>query len=301
MIPHTLWIPNVIYHKQTHTFIMWFGSGGWQTATSVDGIHFTPSKYGGFSSRFGPKATTDGTGILIDDDGTGYVAFASNPPGIDWPGTPAWPGHPNALGYGHIVSIEKMTPDFLSSSKINVTGLFPDDYVESPSLFKRNGRYYLTYGSCCCGCQEGGGQVVFSASKIEGPWVKQKHADINCLNSSSPVCGGYSLRDDNYNNLIYHAQWWGPSFIPLSNGKTQILFLGRRWLSGPNLPKGCFDICSNGPPLGNGNEALCQVNGDKYLMTSDKSVWFPLEFDEVTGNILPMKKMDSYTLDLPES
>jgi hypothetical protein len=54
---------------------------------------------------------------------------------------------------------------------LQVTGLFPDDFVESPSLFKRGKFYYLTYGSCCCGCQEGGGQVVFRANAVEGPYV----------------------------------------------------------------------------------------------------------------------------------
>ena len=299
MIGGTLWIPNVIYHKATQKFIMWFGSGGWQTATSTDGINFTPSKYGPFSSRFGGKARTDGTGILFDDDGSGYVAFASNPPGFDEPGHPLWPGH-DAHGHGHIVSIEKLSPDLLTTSKVNVTGLFPDDFVESPSLFKHAGLYYVTYGSCCCGCSEGGGQVVWSAKAIGGPWVKQKHADINCINASSSVCGGYSRRDEDYKNLIYNAQWWGASFIPLANGQTKVLFLGRRWLSGPNLPHGCFDICSNGPPLGNGDKSLCQVNGDKYLMKTDKSVWYPLEFDEATGNILPMTKMQNYTLELPD-
>jgi hypothetical protein len=29
---------------------------------------------------------------------------------------------------------------------VNDTQFFPDDYVESPSLFKRRGIYYLTYG-----------------------------------------------------------------------------------------------------------------------------------------------------------
>ena len=47
-----------------------------------------------------------------------------------------------------------------------------------------------------------------------------------------------------------HAQWWSVSAIPLANGEAQLMFIGRRWLSGPNLPEGCFDICSNGPPLG---------------------------------------------------
>lgn len=71
--------------------------------------------------------------------------------------------------------------------KVNVTGFFPDDYVESPSLFKRKGLYYLTYGSCCCGCAEGGGQVVFTAKAVEGPWVRQTHADINCNNATAKV------------------------------------------------------------------------------------------------------------------
>ena len=37
MVQGTLWIPNVMYHAATQKFIMWFGSGGWQTATSDDG------------------------------------------------------------------------------------------------------------------------------------------------------------------------------------------------------------------------------------------------------------------------
>lgn len=36
----------------------------------------------------------------------------------------------------HVVSIEMLTP--------NVTSFFPDDYVESLSLFMRNGTYYAT-------------------------------------------------------------------------------------------------------------------------------------------------------------
>ena len=30
---------------------------------------------------FGSAAGTDGTGVFVDDDGTGYIIFASNPPG----------------------------------------------------------------------------------------------------------------------------------------------------------------------------------------------------------------------------
>ena len=68
----------------------------------TDGITFTPASKGVFFSRFGAPGRTDGTGIFIDDDGTGYVAFASMPPGFDEPGSPKWAGHVSH-GYGHIV------------------------------------------------------------------------------------------------------------------------------------------------------------------------------------------------------
>ena len=74
---------------------------------------------------------------------------------------------------GHIVSIERLSSDLLSTTHVNVSGFFPDDYVESPSLFKRKGVYYVTYGSCCCGCAEGGGIVIFTAPSVHGPWTRQ--------------------------------------------------------------------------------------------------------------------------------
>jgi hypothetical protein len=263
------------------------------TGLGRDGIHFTPTGPL-FASRLGMSAGTDGTAIFVDDDGTGYVAFASSPAGTDSPTHPGWPGH-IAHNYGHLVSIERMTPDYLHTTRINVTGFFPDDFVESPGLFKRKGVYYLTYGSCCCGCDEGGGQVVFSATAIGGPWLRQTpHADINCRNASAEICGGFSARADNLANLVYNAQWWGPSSIPLANGETQVLYLGRRWLSGPNVPAGCHDICGN-----NGDPSACEAGGSKYLFKSDLSVWYPLEFDDATGAIVPMRPLSTFTLDLP--
>ena len=36
-------------------------------------------------------------------------------------------------------------------------------------------------------------------------------------------------------------------------------------------------------------------------MASDKSVWYPLQFNESTGDILPMVPLSRYTLDLPDA
>jgi hypothetical protein len=73
----------------------------------------------------------------------------------------------------------------------------------------------------------------------------------------------------------------------------QLVWVGRRWLSGPNLPQGCNDICGNA-----GKAQLCQVGGADFEMRSDFHVWYPLEFDADTGAILPMRHLDSFQLDL---
>ena len=123
MVGGTLWIPNVIYHEQSKRFIMWYGSGNWGSATSTDGINFKPAVTH-FSSRFSGKngdGKTDGTGIFFADDGAGYVAFAAMPPGFDEKNTPGWPGH-IAHNYGHIVSIERLTPDLLNTTQVTCIG-----------------------------------------------------------------------------------------------------------------------------------------------------------------------------------
>lgn len=280
-VASTQWIPNVFYDTKTSRFIMWFGSGDWCSATSYDGISFNLA-VAHFTSRL--SGGTDGTGTFIDDDEnkTGYVIFAalSNNPGMT----------------GHLVSIERMTDDYLSSTKVNVSGFFPDGYVESPALFKRNGIYYATYGSCCCACRGGGGIVVFTSSSIYGPWTRQSpYADVNCLVSNATICGGFGARTTDRADLVYNAQWWGVSLIPtLVNNipTTTYLFTGRRWLSGINNPSGCDDMCGN-----NGNPSACTASN--YYLRSDLDVWYPFEFDDTNNGIIkPLHNLPNFTLTL---
>lgn len=105
-----------------------------------------------------------------------------------------------------MTSIERLSPDLLSSSKVNVTGFFPDSYNESPGLFKRGSTYILTYGSCCCACRGGSGVVVFTAPSIEGPWTRQAHGDVNCANATAPICGGFGARTTDRDQLVYNAR-----------------------------------------------------------------------------------------------
>ena len=125
----------------------------------------------------------DCNALLVDDDGTGYIAFTAEAPG---------PGLSN-----HRVAIEKLTPDFTGTTKKRMgptpSFLFPHDYVEGPMLWKRKGKYYVSYGSCCCFCRAGSGNIVLSAPSINGPWTTQRE-DTNCVTDSAAntsVCGGY--------------------------------------------------------------------------------------------------------------
>ena len=233
-------------------------------ATSLDGITFTVVK-NHTSSRLGGQ--TDGTGVFIDEDGVGYVIFAAL---VEQPGTS-----------GHLVSIERMASDYLSSSLVNVSGFFPDGLVESPSLFKRGGTYYATYGSCCCACREGGGIVVFSAPSVAGPWTRQAPwGDINCKHPTQ-ICRAAG-------DFVINAQWWGASIILTASGEDAIIFTGRRWLSGAGNPAGCSSLCGGNPS--------CLAPG--YLLRSDFDVWVPLLFNG--SSILPLQQTPSFTIDLPD-
>ncbi len=64
---------------------------------------------------------------------------------------------------------------------------------------------------------------MFSATSIYGPWERQAvNPDVNCENATAPICGGYGGRTTNRDELVFNAQWWGPSFIPLADGSTQV-------------------------------------------------------------------------------
>jgi hypothetical protein len=272
----TKWIPTVVFSPACSCFVLWFGSGAWSIATSQDGISFALVSRTE-TSRLG--GSTDGTGLLLDEDGTGYVAFSALSRG-------------GQLGQGHLTSIERLSPSLLSSSKVNVSDFFPLDYVESPALFKRAGRYYLATGSCCCACRGGGGLAIYSAPAMAGPWQLQaQHSDVNCGDAATPLCGGFGARKVGRADLVYNAQWWSVNTVPLAGGSSALLLFGRRWLSGAGNDPACDDMCGNG-----GNAAPC--NNDKYQLRNDLDVWLPLEFD-ADGSVLPLRPLQSFTLELP--
>jgi hypothetical protein len=330
------WCPWAVHDAARARILLYFTAtpaaccdAYWGVAQSFDGVHFellslnetgsgssggSPppppppavgsssiggSSLGGSSGASSSHLTRskDGNAVLIDDDGTGYIAYTiMNPDPARTPG-------PGAAD--HRVAIDALAPDLASSSKVQVGAIFADDYVEGVMLFKRKGLYYVVYSSCCCACRGGSGAVVHYASNISGPWTRQVR-DANCGANDVPnmtMCAG-GFPPDGFPSGQHRpagmatiaAQGLGLSVIPLAGGgaaddSAAYLWAGERWLSGPGNPTNCTTLCSDAT-----GECAQPAGYDKG---SDFSYWYPLQF-AADGRVRDFEPfVDAFTLELP--
>merc|ERR1711918_129906 len=67
------------------------------------------------------------------------------------------------------------------------SGVFGNEFVEAPAMFKRKGLYYALFDNCCCFCGHGSGIGVYTARSPLGPWTY--HNNIGCLTNISLTMG----------------------------------------------------------------------------------------------------------------
>ena len=151
------------------------GGGGGGTGSADAGGGGGGGDGGGGTQRAAAQGggAIDGNALLIDDDGVGYVAYATIDSG------------PGRRG-DHMVAIDRLKPDYIGSTGQMAAPIFPDTFVEGVMFFKREGQYYIIYSSCCCCCTAGAGAVVYRARNISGPWVRQGQVE-NTLIISLPL------------------------------------------------------------------------------------------------------------------
>ena len=285
--PHWPWAPagawyspSAVFSEARQKFIMYWSASQtkcctaqWGVAQSDDGVHFELMSMTETASL---NSSLDGSSLFIDDDGVGYVAYdAMGAPGM----------------HDHVVAIDRLSPDLLSSSGERVA-LLPDYFVEGTMLFKRKGRYYIIYGSCCCACRQGSGAVVLSAPKITGPWVRQSR-DVNCK-ADVPVCAGMPSEQGEKvrptGHLTISAQGIAISTLRGADGENIYLWNGMRWLSGPHNPPNCTTLCQAAT-------GVC-AQSPQYRAGADFDYWIPLEFD-ADGNVMQFKDfVDDFQLSL---
>jgi hypothetical protein len=273
----TQWCPSVVYAGGR--FIAWWA--GFSSAWSLDGINFHQANQR-IPTQLGPGwGGGEGTLFVDRDTDKGYVIFEASPTN-------------SSLGPGHRVAIAELSADYLSTTSL-AAQLFPDTFIEAPSMFKRNGTFYATYGTCCCACREGSGVVVFTAGDVAGPWMRQTGpSDVNCRNSSSPICPGsaYAPSKDSLDNAIIPAQGFSINEITTADGGTEWIWIGDRWLQGPGNNPECTNLCNKPAPQ------ACIAGQPNYRVGRDPTYWTPLEFD-AAGKVLPLYWRDSFELNLP--
>lgn len=84
------------------------------------------------------------------------------------------------------MSVERLTPDWLNTTRNNSGTIGDVFFVEAPALFRRNNVYYALFDHCCCFCADGSGSGVYTATSVFGPY--RFRSNIGCTNTSSQIC-----------------------------------------------------------------------------------------------------------------
>ncbi|AWX43697.1 Beta-galactosidase [Flagellimonas maritima] len=146
--------PHVIYNKTTKNYVLWYN---WYPKLwdGQFGVAVSKNPEGPFTivndntSMAHSDIGLGDLGLFVDKDGTAYVSY-------------------NTIK-DHQVSVEKLSDDYLSSTKEN--GGFIAKHMEAGAMFKRNGKYYLLTDYTCCFCNYGSGARVYIS---ENPMTRYK-------------------------------------------------------------------------------------------------------------------------------
>lgn len=181
-----LYRPHLVYNPTTRLYVLFYNYVS-TDGPSRNGVATAPHPAGPFtivrpvmktarpSLPSNHEASVGDFDVLVDGDGKAYMVYSYGP-----------------------MSIEQLTPDFLDSAGINATFVpgpvlnrpseLPEDFCEAPSLWARNGTYWLTTGHCCCFCYQGSGMITYTAPHPLGPWTKQPGAvDLGCVPGTTPT------------------------------------------------------------------------------------------------------------------
>ena len=163
--------PKVVFNPLTSKYVLWINY--------LPANYSTPLKsYPHATYYVGVSDTPEGPYEIVNKEpnlkykGAGDLTIAVEPSsGIAYAAYDAWSN-------SHTLSIEQLSPDYLSSTQITSGPLSPPNH-EAPLLFKRGSTWYFMYGHTCCFCRQGSGlRVLTSDTTPMGPW-KDTEVDVN--------------------------------------------------------------------------------------------------------------------------
>eukprot|EP00944_MAST-04C_sp_MAST-4C-sp1_P009554 g9554.t1 len=237
--------PAIVYNKQSKKYVLWLNRlprmgnslvvKTYEYAGFVVGTSSTP--YGPFTfeedeDRCMVQMEHDGGAdfaILQDDDYEGNDGGTRNRAYIlygawhhygmsqsDW----RFNYYPDWAKNGHQIAIQELdmatfTHPVGPSTRVTTNG------QESPSIFKRNGVYYLVHGNLCCFCERGSDAKVLASRNPLGPFKY-----VTNLNNLTPA------RDH------IQAQSSGIVMVKEFDNTTKYLWTGDMWFSSKSGFKG---------------------------------------------------------------
>lgn len=208
--------PKCVYNAKTKKFVLWFHSDSLNYAAAKCGVATSDTPAGPFTyhGSFRPNVgkwpvnihpadqadtssqfvkdfeqgqmARDMT-VFIDDDGTGYLFYASE-------------GNPT-------LHIAELTPDYLKTTG-KYTRVFAGREMEAPAVFKRNGKYYIIASGCTAWAPNAARAAV--ANSIWGTWTelgnpcKGDKADITFQSQGTYVQPVQGKKD----SFIFMADRW---------------------------------------------------------------------------------------------
>jgi Glycosyl hydrolases family 43 len=248
--------PHVVYNARTHKYVLWMNSYD----VPVDYHVLTSSSPAGpFTEVALPHLAVNGGGdmdVFVDGDGTAYLAYADTASGYD-------------------IVVEKLDPSYTSG-----TGQFTRlgvQMTEAPSLFRRNGTYYIMLSDPYCAYCAGTGAAYLTAPSPLGPWKTDLRSDTELSSGMAKVIGQSAYLNIGQAWTDYDYSF---STIPLQTGTGNGFgYAQAGWLfRAQNAANGYAWIIGNYPHPGalGGNLTKVVYSGGNIASVSTEPLPFPV-------------------------
>lgn len=246
--------PHVVYNSTTGKYVLWVN-------TYDIPVHYhvltADSPTGPFTEIATPTLGFNGGGdmdLFVDDNGTAYLAHSVTSGDYD-------------------IAVERLDANYTSGTGQAVRlGM---KHVEAPSMFKRQGTYYLVISDPYCGYCAGTGASYLTASSPLGPWHTVPRGDAPTANGQVYLSGIQTLTN-------VGADWtdYDYSFrtIPYQTGHGGQYAQAGWFFRGQDLSNTYAWIIGNYPYPGNAGGSLTKVRyvGGQIAWVQTVKLPFPI-------------------------
>lgn len=244
--------PHVVYNANTGKYVLWVN-------TYDNAVHYhvftADSPVGPFTEVAAPTLVYNGGGdmdLFVDDDGTAYLAHSITTANYD-------------------IAVEKLDASYTSGAGQAVRlGMI---HTEAPSLFKRNGTYYMTFSDPYCAYCAGTGASYVTAPTPLGPWH-------TVLRSDAPTAGGMVYLNSIKTLSTVGDEWGDYDFsfdtIPYQTGHGGQYAQAGWYFHAQDLSNTYAWIIGNYPYPGNGGGSLTKVRYVNGKITWIQTVKLPM-------------------------